>query len=42
MGGALDWPALPVVCALLGERDPEPLLHQLFIIRDFQTAKAAA
>lgn len=41
MGGALDWPALAVVCELQGA-EPEPLLHQLLIIRDFQAARAAA
>ncbi len=32
--GGLDWTALPLVCDLLGIRDPEPLVLQLITIRD--------
>lgn len=34
MMGGLDWPALPMVCDLLGIADPEPLVFQLIKIRD--------
>ena len=34
--GGMDWHALPVVVELLGVRDPDPLIHLLVAIRDWQ------
>ncbi len=42
MGGALDWTALPVICALLEVDDPEPLIAGLVQIRNHFREKASA
>ena len=39
--GGLDWEALPVVIAMLGVEDPEILIRQLVVIRDFQNEALA-
>lgn len=37
--GGLDWAAFPVVCELLGVRDPEYLLAGLYTVREHFDAK---
>ena len=37
--GGLDWSALPVVCEMLGVKEPEVLITQLVAIRDAQRDK---
>jgi len=32
--GGLDWAALPIVLEMLGVEDPEPVIHQLILLRD--------
>ena len=34
--GGLDWSALPIVCEMLGVREPDVLITQLVAIRDAQ------
>lgn len=37
--GGLDWQALPVVTEILGIEDPEVLIEQLVILRDFNRSR---
>lgn len=39
MAGGLDWSALPVVCEVLGIREPDVLIAQLVAIRDAQSQR---
>lgn len=39
MGGQIDWAALPIVCDLLGEPDPERLIRCLTTVRDALTER---
>ena len=42
MDGQIDWQALPIVCGVLGIKDPETFLYQLIEIREFMVEKAKA
>ena len=38
----VDWDALPIVCEMLGVDDPDELIRQLLVIREFNDRRAKA